>query len=289
MAEYRHPSLEAREILDRLGNEVGHTTEAIESKGILLQVHRVVARGWFDPFCDNDDGVVMASTVPFPQGRDHIVDVVLVLRDDDVVGTAGDSRMCGYPPLRAAHDLDDDDPVVSLRGGCEAVDGVRCDLNGCLETEGDVRSGDVVVDRLGYANDVDALVSESHRRTQRAVPTDHDQSIDAVTFERRFAGCSAFAVDIWIHTRRAEDGSTASEDSSHRLAVESSCTVLHQPFPAVLDANNLHIVLYGPSDDTTDDRVESGAVSACGQNSYDAHGHAPRFSMSTTRSRTTQE
>ena len=58
------------------------------------------------------------------------------------------------PPRVAAHHLDDHHPVVALGGGVQPVDRVGRDLHRGVEPEREVGRRQVVVDRLGHADDV---------------------------------------------------------------------------------------------------------------------------------------
>src|SRR5690606_16150935 len=78
----------------------------------------------------------------------------------------------------AAHDLDHQDPVVRLRGRVEAVDRLHGDVHRRVETEGEVRSGQVVVDGLRHADDVDAELGELGGDTERVLAADRDQRVD---------------------------------------------------------------------------------------------------------------
>ena len=54
------------------------------------------------------------------------------------------------------------------------------DVDGGVEAEGEVGAGQVVVDRLRYADDVHAEVGELGRDAQRVLAADRDQRVDAV-------------------------------------------------------------------------------------------------------------
>ena len=87
------------------------------------------------------------------------------------------------PTLRAAHHLDDDDPVVGFCRGGETVDGLGGDTDRGIEPEGDVGPADVVVDRLWDADHREAFVGEFQRRPERPIPTDDDEAVDAVRLD----------------------------------------------------------------------------------------------------------
>ena len=71
----------------------------------------------------------------------------------DVVGPDRDAREAGDPARVPAHGLDHHDPPVALGGGAQAIDGLGHDVDGRVEPEREVGHDQVVVDRLGNADD----------------------------------------------------------------------------------------------------------------------------------------
>lgn len=57
-------------------------------------------------------------------------------------------------PRFVAHDLDDHAAAMTRGRRVNAVDDLRRDIHRRVETEGDVRSPDIVIDRLGQTDDV---------------------------------------------------------------------------------------------------------------------------------------
>ncbi len=78
-------------------------------------------------FRDDDDAVVLAVIVVVLEQRADVVDVDFLFRNEDDVGAAGDTGGIGDPARIAAHDFDDDDAVVGVGGGVNAVDGLGGD------------------------------------------------------------------------------------------------------------------------------------------------------------------
>ena len=68
---------------------------------------------------------------------------------------------------------------MGLRRRVEAVDRLGRDVDGGVEAEGVVRGGQVVVDGLGYADDLDAvLVDQACRDPQGVLAADRDERVD---------------------------------------------------------------------------------------------------------------
>ena len=101
---------------------------------------------------DDDDAVVLAVVVVVLEQGADVVDVDFFFRNEDDVRAAGNAGGIGDPAGIAAHDFNDDDAVVRVGGGVDAVDGLGGDHDGGVEAEGLVGAADVVVDGLGNAD-----------------------------------------------------------------------------------------------------------------------------------------
>ena len=143
-----------------------------------------------------------------------LLDVERALGDEDHVGAAGHAGVGGDPAGVAAHHLDDDHAVVRLGGRVQAVDRVGGDLHGGLEAEREVGAGEVVVDRLRDADDVDARPRPAAGR-RRACPRRRSGSA------RRAAARASDGADalepalllVRVRARRAEDRAAAVQDA----------------------------------------------------------------------------
>ena len=102
-----------------------------------------------------------AGPAALPDRLGDGLDVVGDLGDQDDVGAAGDAGAERQPAGVVAHDLDHDDAVMAVRGAVQAVDRVGRDPERGVEAEGDVGALDVVVDRLGQGDDVQALLDQA--------------------------------------------------------------------------------------------------------------------------------
>ena len=89
-----------------------------------------------------------------------MVDVDGFLGNQYDVRAAGHAGGVGDPAGVAAHDFDDDDAVVRVGGGVDAIDGFGGDHDCGVEAEGRVGAADVVVDGLGDAHAGNAVLAE---------------------------------------------------------------------------------------------------------------------------------
>ena len=162
--------------------------------------------------------------------------------------------------------------MVGLGGGVQPVDRLGRDVDRGVEAEGEVGAGQVVVDRLRDADDVDAEVGELGGDAEGVLAADRDQRVDAVVGEVLLDLLDA-ALDLErVGPRGAEDGAAARQDAAALLGMPSSMvSALERALPAVAVADELVAVhLDALADDGADDGVEAGAVAASGEDS-DAH------------------
>jgi hypothetical protein len=178
----------------------------------------------------------------------------------------------GDPARVAAHDLDDDDAVVRLGGGVQAVDGVRGDLHRGVEAEGHVGAGQVVVDRLRHADHLHAVGREPARDAERVLAADRHERVDAEALHRRPHRRRAVgAALVRVRARGAEDRAAAVQDARRRQRGELHRRALQHAGPSVAEAEQLVPALDPRAHDAADDRVEPRAVAPTGQHP-DSHG-----------------
>ena len=115
----------------------------------------------------------------------HAVVVERDLGDEDDVGAAREPRGAGDPAGVAAHHLQHHHAIVALGRRVQAIERVGRAGHRGVEAEGRQRRGEIVVDRLGDADDGDASFEELLRDRERAVPADADERTQAEALDRR--------------------------------------------------------------------------------------------------------
>ena len=142
------------------------------------------------------------------------------LGDQDDVGAAGHAGVQRDPAGVPAHHLDDQRAVVRLGGRVQPVDRLHRDVDRGVEAERVVGGVEVVVDRLGYADDVHAVLVQLGGDAEGVLAADRDQGVDAELLEVRLDLLDA-AVDLErVGARRAEDRAAARQDAAHLLDAE---------------------------------------------------------------------
>jgi len=105
-----------------------------------------------------------------------LIEVERPLGDQDHVGAAGNAGVQRDPAGVAAHHLDDEDAVMALRGGVQAIDRLGRDLQRRVEAERDIGAAEVVVDCLRHPENRDAVLVQPVRGAESVLAADRDQS-----------------------------------------------------------------------------------------------------------------
>jgi hypothetical protein len=221
---------------------------------------------------DHDDRRVLVLEAPFDVFADA-VEVERMLRDQDHVGAARETRVECDPARVAAHHLDDQRALVALGCGVQPVDRAHGDVHGRVEAKGVVGGAEVVVDRLRHADDLDPLLVELLCGAKRVLAADGDQAVDPGSIEVLGDPFRPALLLERIRPRRPENGPAAREDAADLGHAEWPSIVVQGPGPAVSVADELVPVLADPlAHDRADHRVEARAIPSAGQH---AKSHAP--------------
>ena len=237
-----------------------------------LDRHLAAAR--LGAFADADHAVA-AALLALAADRGHRLDRVVDLGQQDHVGGAGQAGLERDPARVAAHGLDDHDAAVALAGGLQALDRVGHGRDRGIEAEAALAACDVVVDRLGHADDGQAALGDAMRDRHRAVAADRHQRVEPerARVGQRLRGARLVAQRVGL-VAGAQHGATLHQDAADAVPVERPGLrrLAHQAREAVADADHLGAALAQQRlGDRADHRVESGAVAAAGQHAY-AHG-----------------
>ena len=175
-----------------------------------------------------------------------------------------------------SHDFHNNNAMVAGRCRVHAIQSVRRDRYGSGKTEGNVRPPKIVVDGFRHADTVYAEARKAGRNRHGPVAPDNHQRIQFVASDilEALAGYIAELGDsVHVHGKSvriglvvcSQDGASDRQDVAHGLVVEPPHAILDQPQKAVFYPHNLKIVScesrfrHSPYD-----RIQTGAVSACG-------------------------
>ena len=223
-------------------------------------------------FREDDDEVLLAGGDGLLHTLDDVdVEVVLELRDEDAGRTDGNAGVKGDVPRLSSHDLDDGAAAVGLGRVTDHVDHLHDGVHRGVEADGEVGTGDVVVDGAGDADTVDAFAGQGLGTAEGAVTADDDDAFDAETVAH-VGRLLLTAVGHELHAAgRSENGTAALDDVGYAAQIHLRDITGHQAFIAVVDADHTHIVLEAGTDDGTDCCIHARGVAAAGENTDRFH------------------
>ena len=276
VAEDGGAGLLAGAALDLALEPVGDPAEADVAEGVELLLLGLGHAADRRRALGDDDDRREAGLEAAPDQLADLLEVERLLRDQDHVGAAGEPGVEGDPAGVAAHHLDDQDPVVAVGGGVEAVDRLHRDVDRGVEAEGVVGRAEVVVDRLRDADDRDAVLGVKARGgPQRVLAADRDQALDAVALEVLDEPLGVALLLERVGPGGAEDRPPARQDPAHLGHPERAAVGVQRAVPAVAVADELVALEFDPlADDRPDHGVQAGAVATAGEH---ADPHARRL------------
>ncbi len=152
--------------------------------------------------------------------------------NQDHVRAAGHSGVQREESRVASHQFHHHGAVVGFGRGVQFVDRFRGGIERGVESEGDLRSADVVIDRFGNSHHRTALGFQFKRDAQRPVAADDQDRVEV----KRVQGCHHFVrhihddcAAVWLDyfagkriaaAGRSEDGSAAGKNSAHVVGGE---------------------------------------------------------------------
>ncbi len=213
----------------------------------------------------DDDRRVVGGKSSLDEGA-HLVEIERPLRDENDVGSPRHAAVQGDPPGMAAHDLNDQHPVMAFRGGVQPVNRLRGDVDRGVETEGVVRRGEVVVDSLGHSDHGQSLGVQLGGHPQGVLPADRDERVHRGGGEVLAHQRGPVHGGVGIRAAGAEDRAAAREDPPHGRDVQRDRLAGQRPPPAVpVPDEAVAVDALSLAHDGPDHRVESRAVAATGQ------------------------
>ena len=221
------------------------------------------------------DGEVGAPLCPALHSLTDPVDVVGALGDEDDVCAARNAGVEGQPAGLVAHDLNAHHAAVAACRGVDAVDDVGGDVHSGVEAEGDVGAVDVVVDGLGQADDVQALLCQQIGRLVGAVAAQAEQAVQPGFLVGLFHGGHLVHVVVFHHPHHLEGGALGAQNGAAQRQDAPEVVLLHllvvpgdEAVVPVQDAHDLHVVAHAGVQGfchAADGSVQARAVAAGGQ------------------------
>src|SRR5438874_5119837 len=212
---------------------------------------------------------------------DHARDPVVIERDfgnQNDIGATGNTALQCDPSCVPSHHFDDNDPPMAGRRSMQPVQRVHYYVNGRIETERGCRRFKIIVDRLRYADAVDAGLLQLLRSHQRAVAANNDQRSHPEVFQDRSGVRDDLCRNYCSITRAGlrnemaaigstENRSSKGHDSVYGLPIENDVIARRQQaFKAIAKPNHFPSKLVRCQYYGAQNRVEPGTIATAGQN-----------------------
>ena len=162
--------------------------------------------------------------------------------------------------------------MVGVGGGVQPIDRLRGDLEGRRETEGVIGADNVVVNGLGQVQDVEPGLGKLVSILGSTTATQGDQRVESELLvvlddggdHVLFLTINDHAIDLV--TAGSENGSADRQDAGEGARIQGDRPILGQPEEAVLNTDQLHVVLpNGCLAKSTDRGIETWAVTTSGE------------------------
>jgi hypothetical protein len=257
----------AKNIADDIGNAAGTDRGKDFTMGIM--------GGKLHAFGDDDDAEMLSAEFTGANGVTNSLKFKGDFGDEDDVSTASNPGMERDPTGVAAHELNEHDAMMAFGGGVEAIDGFGGDDESGVKTESDFSGVEIVVNRFGDADDVDAAAGEIAGNVLCAVPTNDDHGFDAeaasvihaqvgIVVDDFLALFDGFVGEGIAAIGGAKDGAAAGKNAADGFLGHFFCAFgPDESIETVADTDDTHVVLIdGGANDGADDGIETGSVAA---------------------------
>ena len=196
--------------------------------------------------CHDDDREAGSSLVSVLDRIDDLVDIIRDLRQQDDICAGSHACIEGKPADLVAHDLNNEDAAVGAGRRMDLVNSSRCNIHRALETEGHIRAPEVIVDRLGKRDDIQAFLGETVSRLGGAVASEHDKAVQLQLVIVLFH-CLDLIQAVLIrlvdglkrNTACSEDRAAARKDAGEIRSGQHTELAVDQSFVAILKAIKL--------------------------------------------------
>ena len=136
-------------VMERLTDSRPHAAEPLGVASMRGFEQQRRPASWKRPFRHDDDAEMRPPSIALAQTLGDDGDVERNFRDQNRIGSAGDTGVQRDPPGVVAHHFHHHDAPVRFRGRVQAIDRVGGEVDGGVEPETVRGADDVVVDGLG--------------------------------------------------------------------------------------------------------------------------------------------
>ena len=240
-------------------------------------VHVKGLHGFPAAFCHNDGGAGIALGQLLIQSLGDILHAPRHFRHQHDFRSCGNSsRQCNVAAV-TAHDFNHSRAVMASGGRADGAHRVDADVDGCVIAQCHFRIGQVVVNRSGNADAVDAQLAQVLSTVETAVTADDHQTFNLHGTQGIGCDFTPCGIKEFHAARRAQIGTGAVCDVQHRIKMHFFHIIVEtgrfaqKSIVSALDADELHAVTVRKFCNGHDCRIHTRCIAAACQNTYFSH------------------
>jgi len=276
MTENHSAGVEPSALSDLLLKPNTDSAEASVTKGVSRSSARnELATNWRCTLRGDQDRERPAGLVAHLQVGADRLDLELTLWNQNQVSAASHAGGGSDPASVATHYLDNDDSVMRLGGGVEAINCVGRDLHCSVKPEGSICARQIVVNRLRHTDYRQPAGSELGGHTESVLATNRDQSTNAISVKPGLdGGDSIGAASKRICARRQQHRAATWQNPSDVAAAKAYVVAIKYSGPTASITDYLMAVGKYDTHNSANHCIEARAVAAAGE---DCDLHACAF------------
>ena len=162
---------------------------------------------------------------------------------------------------------------MGLHGVPQLIDALNGGIGGGVKTDAVVGAGDIVVDRAGNADDVDAILAQRLSAPEGAVAADGNDAVQSEKFAGRDRPALTFLGHEFLTAGSVQNGAAPIDRMGNALFIQTNDIAGDQAVPAPADTVAFQSTIQRSTDDRTDTRVHARRVAAGSQHTDSLYAH----------------
>src|SRR6266404_929378 len=276
MSEYAAAGLFASTFSNLLRNDLADAAETkFSAFHLTLDLLTVF---WLRPFVHDDERAKITPGIPFLYRCRDLVVVKRDFRNQNNIGATGNAAVQCDPAGVTSHHFYDHDTFVTCGRGVQPVERVHHNVDRGIKSECHRSRFEIVIDRLGNADAIDARFLQLKRGDHRAVAADNDQRLNSKFVQYLASLCDHFSGNDRTVTGAdlsdkmptigcADDGSSQRHDSVGTFPIQDDVIPWwKKSLKTVAKANHFPAKLFSRENYAAQDGIKPGTVATTGQN-----------------------
>ena len=190
-----------------------------------------------------------------------------LLRNQDIFSARGNTGVKSNKARITPHHFDEKQTVVRRGRITNLINRLNHGVQGRVITDGKISAVDIIIDGTGHTNARQTvLFFEQHGTGERAITTDHHQTIESGRFGIFVRFYPAFLRAKLLTASRLQEGATEVENIGHRAGIGAFHAILNQALVALFDHHRFDTVIDASANSRTNGRIHTRSIAPGGQN-----------------------